>query len=58
MPAPKTLHGVSRSGAVHFLTEEDREDARRGAAALEAHRLSGEPAIPLDDLMRELGLED
>ena len=30
---------------------DDLEDAYLGAAALEAHRRSGEPAIPLDALM-------
>jgi RHH-type rel operon transcriptional repressor/antitoxin RelB len=37
---------------------EDLEDAYLGAAALEAHRRSGEAAIPLAELMEELGLED
>lgn len=37
---------------------DDLEDAYMGAAALEAHRRSGEAAIPLDVLMEDLGLED
>jgi RHH-type transcriptional regulator, rel operon repressor / antitoxin RelB len=37
---------------------EDMEDAYLGAAALEAHRRSGEAAIPLEDVLRDLGLED
>lgn len=36
---------------------EDLEDAYLGAAALEAHRRSGDAAIPLAALMEELGLE-
>jgi RHH-type rel operon transcriptional repressor/antitoxin RelB len=35
---------------------EDLEDAYLGAAALEAHRRSGEPTIPLVDLIEDLGL--
>jgi RHH-type rel operon transcriptional repressor/antitoxin RelB len=35
---------------------EDLEDAYLGAAALEAHRRSGEAAIPLSELMEDLGL--
>jgi hypothetical protein len=35
----------------------DLEDAYLGAAALEAHRRSGDAAIPLAELMEELGLE-
>lgn len=35
---------------------EDLEDAYLGAAALEAHRRSGEAAIPLAELMEDLGL--
>ncbi len=37
---------------------EDLEDAYLGAAALEAHRRSGEATIPLAELMGELGLAD
>jgi hypothetical protein len=37
--------------------EEDLEDARLGAAALEAHRRSGKPGIPLQDVLAELGLD-
>jgi RHH-type rel operon transcriptional repressor/antitoxin RelB len=36
---------------------DDLEDAYLGAAALEAHRRSGEATIPLDQVMRNLGLE-
>lgn len=36
---------------------DDMEDAYLGAAALEAHRRSGEATIPLDQVMRNLGLE-
>jgi RHH-type rel operon transcriptional repressor/antitoxin RelB len=36
---------------------EDLEDAYLGAAALEAHRRSGEATIPLAELMEDLGLE-
>lgn len=36
---------------------DDLEDAYLGAAALEAHRQSGEATIPLDQVMRNLGLE-
>lgn len=35
---------------------EDLEDAYLGEAALEAHRRSGEPTIPLVDLIEDLGL--
>lgn len=35
---------------------EDLEDAYLGAAALEAHRRSGEAAIPLAELMGDLDL--
>jgi RHH-type rel operon transcriptional repressor/antitoxin RelB len=35
---------------------DDLEDAYLGAAALEAHRRSGEATIPLDQVMRNLGL--
>jgi RHH-type rel operon transcriptional repressor/antitoxin RelB len=37
---------------------DDLEDAYLGAAALEAHRRSGEDGIPLAVLMKGLGLED
>jgi RHH-type rel operon transcriptional repressor/antitoxin RelB len=37
---------------------DDLEDVYLGAAALEAHRRSGEAAIPLDDVLRDLGLDD
>lgn len=37
---------------------EDMEDAYLGAAALEAHRRSGEAAIPLEEVLRDLDLED
>ena len=36
---------------------DDLEDAYLGAAALDAHRRSGEAAIPLSTVMGELGLE-
>jgi RHH-type rel operon transcriptional repressor/antitoxin RelB len=36
---------------------DDLEDAYLGAAALETHRRSGQPAIPLDQLVSDLGLE-
>jgi RHH-type transcriptional regulator, rel operon repressor / antitoxin RelB len=35
----------------------DLEDAYLGAAALEAHRRSGEAGIPLAEVMEDLGLE-
>ena len=35
---------------------DDLEDAYLGEAALEAHRRSGEPTIPLADLIEDLGL--
>ena len=35
---------------------EDMEDAYLGVAALEAHHRSGEAAIPLDQVIRNLGL--
>lgn len=37
---------------------EDMEDAYLAAQALERHLASGEPSIPLEDLVRELGLAD
>ncbi len=37
---------------------DDIEDAYLGAAALETHRRSGEPTIPLDQLVSDLGLGD
>jgi RHH-type rel operon transcriptional repressor/antitoxin RelB len=37
---------------------DDMEDAYLGAAALEAHRRSGEASIPLAALMEDLDLED
>jgi RHH-type rel operon transcriptional repressor/antitoxin RelB len=36
---------------------DDLEDVYLGAAALEAHRRSGEAAIPLEDVLRDLGLD-
>ena len=36
---------------------DDLEDAYLGAAALEAHRRSGEAGIPLAEVMEDLGLE-
>ncbi len=37
---------------------DDLEDAYLGAVALEAHHRSGEATIPLDQVMRNLGLAD
>lgn len=59
------LYGPSHAGmgATFYLRElieaglDDLEDAYLGAAALEAHRRSGEATIPLDQVMRNLGLE-
>ena len=53
---------TGRSKAFHWreLVEQgmdDLEDSYLGAAALEAHRRSGEATIPLDQVMRNLGLE-
>jgi RHH-type rel operon transcriptional repressor/antitoxin RelB len=36
---------------------DDLEDAYLGAAALESHRRCGQPAIPLDQLVNDLGLD-
>lgn len=36
---------------------DDLEDAYLGAAALESHRRTGQPAIPLDQLVNDLGLD-
>ncbi|MCP9900334.1 ribbon-helix-helix protein, CopG family [Cyanobium sp. Cruz CV13-4-11] len=36
---------------------DDLEDAYLGAAALESHRRAGQPAIPLDQLVNDLGLD-
>lgn len=36
---------------------DDVDDAYQSAAALEAHRRSGEPSIPLDQLVSDLGLD-
>lgn len=36
---------------------DDLEDVYLGAAALESHRRSGETAIPLEDVLRDLGLD-
>jgi predicted DNA-binding protein len=43
-------HGLIEQGI------EDMEDAYLGVAALEAHHRSGEAAIPLDQVIRNLGL--
>jgi RHH-type rel operon transcriptional repressor/antitoxin RelB len=53
---------TGRSKAFHLreLVEQgmdDLEDSYFGAAALEAHRRSGEATIPLDQVIRNLGLE-
>jgi RHH-type rel operon transcriptional repressor/antitoxin RelB len=37
---------------------DDLEDAYLGAVTLEAHHRSGEATIPLDQVMRNLGLAD
>ena len=55
------ITGRSRSLYLRELIEQgldDMEDAYLGAAALEAHRRSGETAIPLAALMQDLDLED
>jgi RHH-type rel operon transcriptional repressor/antitoxin RelB len=36
---------------------DDLEDAYLGAADLESHRRTGQPAIPLDQLMSDLDLD-
>ncbi|MCT0229567.1 ribbon-helix-helix protein, CopG family [Synechococcus sp. CS-1324] len=36
---------------------DDLEEAYLGATALESHRRSSQPAIPLDQLMNDLGLD-
>ena len=36
---------------------DDLEDAYLGAAALESHSRTGQPAIPLDQLVSDLGLD-
>jgi len=60
----ENLARVTRRSKPFYLRElieqglDDLEDAYLGAAALEAHRRSGEPAIALDALMEDLGLED
>lgn len=57
----RLVEATGRSKA-YYLRElieqglEDLEDAYLGAAALEAHRRSGEPAIPLSELMEDFGL--
>ncbi len=53
--------GRSKAFYLRELIEQeldDLEDAYLGAAALEAHRRSGEATIPLVALMEDLGLED
>jgi RHH-type transcriptional regulator, rel operon repressor / antitoxin RelB len=56
--------GPSHRGTAFYLRElieqglDDLENAYLGAAALEAHRRSGEAAIPLAVLMQDLSLED
>ena len=60
----ENLARVTRRSKAFYLRElieqglDDLEDAYLGAAARGAHRRSGEPAIPLDALMEDLGLED
>jgi RHH-type rel operon transcriptional repressor/antitoxin RelB len=55
------LTGRSKVFYLRELIEQgldDLEDVYLGAAALEAHRRSGEDGIPLAMLMKDLGLED
>ena len=55
------LTGRSKAFYLRELIEQgldDLEDVYLGAAALEAHRRSGEDGIPLAVLMKDLGLED
>jgi RHH-type rel operon transcriptional repressor/antitoxin RelB len=55
-----TATGRSKAFYLRELIEagiDDLEDAYLGAAALEAHRRSGEVTIPLDQVMRNLGLD-
>jgi RHH-type rel operon transcriptional repressor/antitoxin RelB len=55
------LPGRSKAFYLRELIEQgldDLEDVYLGAAALEAHRRSGEDGIPLAVLMKDLGLED
>jgi len=55
------ITGRSKAFYLRELIEQgldDLEDAYLGGAALEAHRRSGEAAIPLAVLMQDLGLED
>lgn len=52
--------GRSKAYYLRELIEQgidDLEDAYLGAAALEEHRRSGAPAIPLAELMQELELD-
>jgi RHH-type rel operon transcriptional repressor/antitoxin RelB len=53
--------GRSKAYDLYELIEQgidDLEDAYLGAAALEDHRRSGEAAIPLAEVIEELGVED
>jgi RHH-type rel operon transcriptional repressor/antitoxin RelB len=55
-----TNTGRTKVSHLQELLEEgldDIEDARLGATAMELHRQSGEPSIPLDQVMRNLGLD-
>jgi len=55
------LTGRSNAFYLRELIEQgldDLEDVYLGAAALEAHRRSGEDGIPLAVLMKDLGQED
>jgi RHH-type rel operon transcriptional repressor/antitoxin RelB len=60
----ENLAQVTGRSKAYYLRElieqglDDLEDAYLGAAALEAHRHSGEAGIPLAEVMEELGLED
>jgi len=55
-----TATGRSKAFYLRELIEagiDDLEDTYLGAAALETHRRSREATIPLDQVMRNLGLE-
>jgi len=60
----ESLSRVTGRSKAFYLRElinqglDDLEDAYLGAAALEAHRRSGEASIPLAALMKDLDLED
>jgi RHH-type rel operon transcriptional repressor/antitoxin RelB len=60
----ESLSRVTGRSKAFYLRElinqglDDLEDAYLGAAALEAHRRSGEASIPLAALIEDLDLED